>query len=102
MHIVKWTYGDRLRKIRRTMGLSSRDFAAALGVTNSSLAQWETDRSLPRDPDALADLVQEVTGIPAAWLLNGCCPLGGVPVPDGSAAADCLGHLPAVYIEQVS
>lgn len=70
---MKWTFGDRIRKVRRTAGMSSRDFAAALGVTNSGLAQWETDRSLPRDIKGAAAKVSELTGVSADWLVTGEC-----------------------------
>lgn len=77
----KWTFGDRVRKARRSAGLSSREFAAALGVTNSGLAQWETDRSLPRNPKAVAGQIEDLYGVPATWLLTGGCPEGNIPVP---------------------
>lgn len=77
MRVINWTFGDRVRKIRRTVGMSSRDFAAALGVTNSALAQWETDRSLPRDPALVAAQVEELTGVAAGWLVSGGCPEAG-------------------------
>lgn len=72
--VYQWTFGDRIRKVRRTAGMSSRDFAAALGVTNSGLAQWETDRSLPRDIKGAAAKVSELTGVSAHWLVTGECP----------------------------
>lgn len=68
---ITWTFGDRLRKIRREMGLTSRELAAALGVTNSSVAQWETDRAYPRDSLGLAYQVQELTGVSGVWLITG-------------------------------
>lgn len=52
-------------------GTTSRDFAALLGTTNSSLAQWETDRVYPRDALGLARLVEELTGVSGVWLLSG-------------------------------
>lgn len=67
---LEWTFGDRLRKIRRTMGLSSRDFAARVGVTHSSLSQYETDRMQPRDIVDFARRVEGISGVPAAWLLG--------------------------------
>ena len=67
---LEWTFGDRLRKIRRSMNLSSREFAARVGVTHSALSQYETDRMQPRDVVAFARRVEDVSGVPAAWLLG--------------------------------
>lgn len=67
---LDWTFGDRLRKIRRSLHLSTRDFAAAVGVTHSSLTQYETDRMQPRNIVGFARRVEGVTGVPAAWLLG--------------------------------
>lgn len=65
-----WTFGDRLRKARRRTGQTGAEFAEALGITASALGQYETDRTLPRDVVDLARRVEELTGIPAAWLLG--------------------------------
>lgn len=50
--------------------MTGADFAAALGVTQSALGQYETDRATPRDVVDLAGRVEALTGIPAAWLLG--------------------------------
>lgn len=71
--VLVWTLGDRLRKIRRGLGMSSREFAESLGVTNSTLAQWETDRSLPRSAVSVAEKIFETYGVPTEWVLFGCC-----------------------------
>lgn len=71
MKQITWTFGDRLRKIRREMGLTSRELAAALGVTNSSVAQWETDRVYPRHAQGVAYQVQELACVSGVWLLTG-------------------------------
>ena len=39
------TYGDRIRHARMARGLTQEDLAAAMGVTRSAVAQWETDRN---------------------------------------------------------
>lgn len=65
-----WTFGDRMRKARRRSGKTLADFAEALGVTQSALGQYETDRTTPRDLVDLARRVEKETGIPAAWLLG--------------------------------
>lgn len=70
---LQWTLGDRLRKVRRAHGWSTRDFADRLGVTSSTLAQWETDRSLPRNCALLAEQIEDLTGVDAEWIIEGCC-----------------------------
>lgn len=65
-----WTFGDRMRKARRRAGMTGAEFAEALGVTQSALGQYETDRTMPRDVVDLAQRVQALTGVPASWLLG--------------------------------
>lgn len=50
--------------------MTGADFAEALGVSTSALGQYETDRATPRDIVDLAKRVEDLTGIPAAWLLG--------------------------------
>ena len=69
-HIPQWTFGDRLRKIRTTLDYTQDDFARLIGAGTSSLKQWETDRSRPRDIVATAKRIQLATGIPADWILG--------------------------------
>ena len=59
-----------MRKARRRAGMTGADFADALGVSQSALGQYETDRATPRDVVDLAKRVEDLTGIPAAWLLG--------------------------------
>lgn len=59
-----------MRKARRQSGMTVQDFAVALGVTASALSQYETDRVKPREIVSMAQLVQQLTGVPAAWILG--------------------------------
>jgi transcriptional regulator with XRE-family HTH domain len=68
--VPQWTFGDRMRKARRRVGMTGVDFAHALDVSPSALGQYETDRATPRDVVALAKRVEVVTAIPAAWMLG--------------------------------
>jgi DNA-binding transcriptional regulator YiaG len=45
--------GIEIRGIRRALGLRQEDFAKKLGVHQTTVARWETDRIEP-SPEALA------------------------------------------------
>lgn len=65
-----WTFGDRLRKVRRSRHLSQREFARLLSESEKSIANWEGDVSRPRDVVSLSRKVQDTYGVPAEWLLG--------------------------------
>jgi transcriptional regulator with XRE-family HTH domain len=65
-----WTFGDRLRKARRSRRLSQREFARLLGESEKSIANWEGDVAKPRDVVALAKKVETTYGVPSDWLLG--------------------------------
>jgi transcriptional regulator with XRE-family HTH domain len=50
--------------------MTTAEFAAALGITQSAVGQYETDRSVPRNIVRMAQKVEALTGIPAAWMLG--------------------------------
>lgn len=79
-----WTFGDRVRKARDMADMNQRDFSAAIGTTEGSLATWETGRSKPRDIVAIAKRVEMLTHIPASWLLGIDDP--PAPGPNGPGA----------------
>lgn len=68
--IPQWSLGDRLRKARRTMGLSQAEFAKRLGENVKTYAAWELDTSAPRNVVAVAKRVEIATGVSAAWVLG--------------------------------
>ena len=52
---LDWTFGDRVRKIRRASGDSQETFAQRIGQKKESLAAWETGRNAqPRGVVAIA------------------------------------------------
>lgn len=76
--VPQWTLGDRLRKARRHVGATQAAFAEQLGESAKTYSNWEADRHPPASVVVVAQRVEQVTGVPAAWLLG----LGGDPSPD--------------------
>lgn len=68
--IPTWTLGDRIRKARILRGMDQRQFADALGVKAGTLAGWETDRQRPRNLVEIARKIQQITEVPASWILG--------------------------------
>ncbi len=75
----EWTFGDRVRRIRRTAGLNQIEFAQRLGVTHQRLSQWESDRNKPGDIVAVAKRIRQEFGTPVDWTLGLDEPSGGGP-----------------------
>lgn len=65
-------FGDRLRIARRHAGISQEELAESIGVSQSRVAAWEAGVSHPRGGELIevAKLIEEVTGVDAAWLLS--------------------------------
>lgn len=72
MRIPEWTFGDKVRKARTLSEMDQREFARAINITPSTLAAYETGRSMPRFKDvrALALRLEEVSHIPSAWFVG--------------------------------
>lgn len=88
----KWvpeeTFGDRLRRVRRSLHLSQEAFAHALGpdYTSKALGAWEAGTREPRGAVALAKRIELAFNVPATWILgldSGPVP---PPTPPGEAA----------------
>lgn len=75
--IPEWSFGDRLRKVRRLDGASQADFAKRLGTNQKTYAAWELDATSPRNAVALAKRVEAMTGVPASWMLGLNSPSSG-------------------------
>lgn len=60
---------DRIRIIRDVLGLNQKDFAAKLGIGQSTLAQMETGRRTILDRHIR--LISAVFGIQEQWIRNG-------------------------------
>lgn len=67
---LEWTFGDRLRKARRVVGVDLATFGRTLGVSSQAVSQWETRHSTPRSAHEIARRLEAAYGIPAKWLLG--------------------------------
>ncbi len=63
------TVGERLRAARRELGLNQSEFAEGVGVTQSTVAAYETDRREPPLPVLLA--LEHRFRINHKWVLEG-------------------------------
>lgn len=68
--VPAWTLGERLRKVRRSIGAGQAEFAEQLDENRKTYASWELDTSTPRNLVAVARRVELLTGYPASWLLG--------------------------------
>lgn len=51
-------FGEKIRRARKAAGLTQRQLAQRLGVSNTSVSNWEKDLSRPD-----ADLIQELCAV---------------------------------------
>lgn len=79
--IPQFTRGDRLRKARQLTGLTTREFAETIGVSQKTITDAEGDRVTPRKITLLAYAMR--TGVPLAWLLTGHAENPRPDDPDG-------------------
>jgi transcriptional regulator with XRE-family HTH domain len=71
--------GQRIREVRRKLGLTQAEFGRWLGVTNISVARYEAGR-IPR-----FNILREIArfgGVTVGWILQ------GVPVEESSRASE--------------
>lgn len=91
--IPSWTFADKVRKARDVTGMGQVAFAKEVGLSQSTLAAYETGRTRPRfgDVEALAKRLQMRTGIPYQWFLfeDEPTPMGPRPVePENGPVTD--------------
>ena len=61
-------------------GLTQEEFAERLGVKAAAYSHWEAGRNTPRNLVTVAQRIEMLTGIPAAWTLGLLdSPQGGGP-----------------------
>jgi len=63
------TLGERIRKTRLEKKISQQTIADALGVTRSSVSQWEKGKNDPSSDKYR--LLAEVLGVSPDWLISG-------------------------------
>lgn len=89
VHVPEWTFGDRIRKIRRDARLSQGEFAELIGRGDKAVAAWESGKNEPGDIVAVARRIQVALGVRAEWTLGlidgGHTPGGG---PDSGNTQD--------------
>jgi len=71
--IPQFTRGDRLRKARNLTGLSTRDFAERIGVSQKTVTDAENDHR-PQIRKILLNAWALATGVPTTWLETGQAP----------------------------
>jgi DNA-binding XRE family transcriptional regulator len=70
----QWSWGDRLRKIRRVAGMQQADMAFLVGVPTQTFGTWEANRALPQR--MVMELVSSKIAarfpktVSAAWLMG--------------------------------
>lgn len=64
-------FGDRLRIVRRHLGIPQTVMAKALGVNEATYSAWETLGTEPRGIVEVAKKVEKLFKVPAQWLLMG-------------------------------
>ncbi len=64
---MKYEIGMRLRKYREKSGLSQKELAELLGISNSRISNWEQGINRP-DADILADLCRALNVSPSELL----------------------------------
>ena len=89
-----WSIPERLRKVRREMGLTHAAFAALLGVNASRYSAWEAGRNKP-DMLALSESLENVTGVSKFWFRGD---IEGDPSgPDNGSRLGDLNSRPSHY-----
>lgn len=81
-NIPEWTIGERLAKAREWAGMDQETFAERIGVSRSTVSNYERGRSEPKR--IVLNAWAMATGVPLVWLQTGESPRTGGP--DGGVA----------------
>lgn len=77
-----WSWSDRVRKVRRELGLTQSEFAALTGFGEKAIGAWESGKNTP-DIATVCVTLEDKTGVEREWWLG--WPERGLPDPDGPA-----------------
>lgn len=80
--VPEWTRGDRLRKAREITGMTTRQFAEHIGVSQKTVTDAENEKR-PTMRKILLNAWALGTGVPAEWLETGVAPTDGGPGDGG-------------------
>ena len=64
---------ERIKELRKALGLTQQKFADALGVKQNTIAQYESGRNAPID--AVVSLICREFNVNEEWLRNGTEPM---------------------------
>lgn len=83
-YVPEWTDGDKLRKVRRHLGMTQAEFADALQVNAITYGAWESDRNRIKDLRTIARRIKVMAGTPLWWWFDTERPDNG---PDGDGGS---------------
>lgn len=89
-------FGDKVRKLRRSLGMSQGEFARHVNATSAgSVAAWEAAINEPRHGVAIAKRIGLACGVNPLWLLGlSEDPRPGNGGPDGDGGNRITGEYP--------
>ena len=67
---LEWTFGDRVRKARRVLGLTTSELGDALGMTAQGVSNLEARAGVPRAARSIAAQMELRYQVPSWWLLG--------------------------------
>lgn len=79
-----FSFGERVRKVRRESGMTQAEFAEKLGVGRQAYAAWEVDKNQPPRMVEVAEKLEDLTGVAREWFL-GWADNGSPTTPGGVA-----------------
>jgi len=94
---LRWSFGDRIRKLRRATGLNQTEFGDRIGQKPGTISAWESGRNdEPRGVVAISKRIELAYGVSALWVLG----MQESPYPKGQGPDD--GVAPRTGLEPVT
>ena len=96
---LKWSFGDRIRKLRRATGLNQTEFGDRIGQKPGTISAWESGRNdEPRGVVAISKRIELAYGVSALWVLGMQeSPYPKGQGPDGNLSAHSEGLEPPTF-----